>query len=320
MISVLILTRNEERDLPRCLQSVSWSDDVHVFDSFSTDRTCAIAKEHGAKVTQRAFDTYAAQRNAALHGLPFRHPWVLVLDADERVPAALRDELARFVPAAGPGVHAARLRRRDHLYGTWLKHAQASPFYIRLVHPQYVHYERAVNEVLKVNGAIADLAQPFDHYPFSKGMRHWVRRHNAYSSLEAELSLKSRRGETPFSLRHAFFSRDFNERRYHQKELFYRLPGRPLLRFLYLYVLKGGFLDGRAGLTYAALQGWYEYMIVLKMRELMASNDSPHAGRSAEPSVAASIQRTPPNSTSAKWVMTHFRHKSPFSRREKGRG
>ncbi len=290
MISVLILTRNEEKDLPACLQSVGWSDDVHVFDSFSTDRTCTIAEQHGAKVTQRTFDDYAAQRNAALHGLPFRHPWVLILDADERVPAALRDELMRFVHGAPPGARAARLRRRDYLYGTWLRHAQASPYYIRFVLPQYVHYERAVNEVLKVNGAIADLTQPFDHYPFSKGMRHWLDKHNVYSTLEAELSLKSRRGETPFSARRAFFSRDFNERRYHQKELFYRLPARPLIRFVYQYLLKRGFLDGRAGFTYAALQAMYEYMIVLKMRELIAANA---ADRPAEAGVATPAQRTP---------------------------
>src|SRR5215475_15062692 len=89
MISVLILTKNEEQDLPGCLQSVAWSDDVHVFDSFSTDGTAAIAKARGARLTRRVFDGYASQRNAALHGLSFQHDWVLSLDADERVPEAL---------------------------------------------------------------------------------------------------------------------------------------------------------------------------------------------------------------------------------------
>src|SRR4051812_21283128 len=97
MISVLILTKNEEKDLPGCLESVSWSDDVHVFDSKSTDRTCAIAEESGAKVSRRAFDGYASQRNAALHGLGFKHPWTLILDADERVPAALVEEMRSFI-------------------------------------------------------------------------------------------------------------------------------------------------------------------------------------------------------------------------------
>ena len=86
-ISVLILTKNEEQDLSDCLESVSWSDDVHVYDSFSEDQTVVIAKTMGTIVTQHVFEGYASQRNAALHGLAFRHPWVLILDADERVSA-----------------------------------------------------------------------------------------------------------------------------------------------------------------------------------------------------------------------------------------
>jgi len=277
MISVLILTRDEERNLPGCLESVAWSDDVHVYDSYSGDRTVEIARERGARVTQRAFDDYASQRNAALHGVEFAHPWVLVLDADERVPAPLQHEILRFVSAPPDGVAACRIRRRDFLYGTWLRHAQLSAWYIRLVRPIRVRYAREVNEVLKVEGRIADLREAFDHYPFSRGMRHWLDKHNAYSSMEARLALGSRRGAVPYSLRAALLGRDFNDRRYHQKELFYRLPARPLIKFLFLYVLKRGFLDGRAGFTYAMLQAIYEYMIVLKTREIEVAGRDPAA-------------------------------------------
>src|SRR6266852_4190195 len=93
MISVLVCTKNEEQDLPGCLLSVAWSDDVHVFDSFSTDQTCEIAKRSGAAVHQREFDGYASQKNAGLHSVTFRHPWTLLLDADERVPESLAKEL-----------------------------------------------------------------------------------------------------------------------------------------------------------------------------------------------------------------------------------
>ncbi len=268
MISVLILTRDEEADLPQCLQSVVWCDDVHVFDSFSSDRTPAIAQRAGAHVTQREFDNFAAQRNAALEQLAFKHPWVLILDADERVPRELAAEMHLFVGEAPERVAAGRLRRRDFMHGTWLKHAQLSPYYIRLVRRGRVHYEREVNEVLKVDGDIVDLHQPFDHYPFSKGMSHWVAKHNLYSTMEAQEALKSRRGATEFSAWKAFFERDFNDRRVHQKKLFYRMPFRPLVRFLYSYFVRFGVLDGKAGLTYALLQGFYEYLIVLKTREL----------------------------------------------------
>lgn len=267
-ISVLVLTKNEELDLPGCLDSVAWCDDVHVFDSHSTDRTVEIAAARGAHVTARRFDNYASQRNAALHGLSFKHPWVLTLDADERVPAALAREMAEFVRQPPAGVAACRMRRRDFLGRTWLKHSQISPFYVRLVRPALVRYEREVNEFLRVDGAIHDLAEPFDHYPFSKGMRHWLDKHNVYSTMEAQCALDSQNGRTEFSLAKAFFARDFNERRYHQKALSYRLPLRPLLKFLYVYLWRWGFLDGSAGLTYAMLQGFYEYMIVLKTREL----------------------------------------------------
>lgn len=127
---------------------------------------------------------------------------------------------------------------------------------------------RPVNPVSIPDGPVGELSGYLDHYPFSKGMSHWLERHNSYSTLEARQILANRADHARFSVSKAFFCRDFHERRFHQKELFYRLPGRPLLKFLLLYVLKGGFLDGRAGLTYAALQPFYELMIVLKTREL----------------------------------------------------
>lgn len=274
MISVLILTKNEEHDLAGCLDSVAWSDDVHVFDSLSEDATVAIARSRGAKVRQRPFDNYAAQRNAALHGLKFRHPWVLILDADERIPDALQKEMAQTTSIASDDVAAYRIRRRDFLDGTWLKRSQLSSWYIRLVRPERARYEREVNEILKVDGRIVELAQPFDHYPFSKGMAHWLAKHNTYSTMEAQHIVRSRGNRARFSVLQAFVNRDFNERRFHQKELFYRLPFRPLVKFILVYFFRFGFLDGRAGLTYSALQAIYEYMIVLKTRELEAARSS----------------------------------------------
>src|ERR1700754_4013340 len=113
MISVLILTKNEQRDLPECLESVAWSDDVHVFDSYSTDETVAIAKAAGATVTQRVFDNYAAHKNAALTQLKFKYPWVFLLDADERPTPELSREMQQVVVAAGNDVSGFRMRRRD---------------------------------------------------------------------------------------------------------------------------------------------------------------------------------------------------------------
>src|SRR5580700_10409761 len=115
MISVLILTKNEESDLPGCLESVSWSDDVFVFDSFSTDRTAEIARTRGVNLVQRTFDGYSRQRNAALDGLPFRHPWIFILDADERPTPELAREMTQVAQSAAAEVGGFRVRRRDFL-------------------------------------------------------------------------------------------------------------------------------------------------------------------------------------------------------------
>ena len=266
MISVLILTRNEQLDLPGCLGSVAWSDDVHVFDSFSTDGTPEIARAAGAKMQQRVFDDYATHRNASLQ-VSFAHEWVLILDADERPTAKLCEEMRFAVSRAAEGVAGFRVRRRDFLFGTWLKHAQISPFYIRLVRPERARYTRAVNEVIEVSGGIAELNQPLDHFPFSKGVAHWIAKHNVYSTMEAELIVRQQGLQDP-SWRKALRDPDFSTRRLHQKALFYRLPGRPVVKWLYMMVVRRSLLDGWAGLTYATLQSIYEYFIVLKVKEL----------------------------------------------------
>jgi glycosyltransferase involved in cell wall biosynthesis len=266
-ISILILTKNEERDLPGALQSVAWSDDIHVFDSFSTDSTVAIAQASGAHVHQRAFDDYATHRNAAITTVPFKHPWVFLLDADERPTAALSQEMQQIIPGAPDEVSGFRLRRRDFLFGTWLKHAQMSPLYVRLVRPERSKYTRAINEVIEVDGRIEALEHPLDHYPFSKGIAHWVAKHNQYSTMEAELIFKQQGLQSP-SLKTALSDPDFHTRRLHQKAIFYQLPARPLIKWLYMMFIRGAVLDGAAGLTYATLQSFYEYLIVIKTKEL----------------------------------------------------
>lgn len=264
MISVLILTKNEEQDLPGCLASVSWCDDVHVFDSRSTDRTVEIAKAAGAQVTSRAFDNWSAHQNWALANIAFKHPWVLYIDADERVAPELAENVLMVATAASP-LSAYRIRRRDFAWnGRWLRHAQISPFYLRLFRPSKMRYERLVNPVSIVDGPIGEVSGYLDHYPFSKGISFWLQRHIRYAELEARTIAENRMARRRFSLRRAFFCRDFSERRFHQKEFFYRLPCRPLVKFFYMLIIRRAFMDGRAGVTYVALQSIYEYFIQLQ--------------------------------------------------------
>lgn len=273
-ISILILTKNEEHDLPACLESVSWSDDIHVYDSMSVDDTIAIAQSLGARVTQKGYEgtdiafggDEAAHRTWGLRNIPFKYHWVLQLDADERCNPALAEEIREATRTNE--CSAYRIRRRDFLMSKWLKHVQATPYYLRLFRPEKIHYERLINYVTVAEGDVGQLKGYFDHFPFSKGFAQWIDKHNNYSSLEARQLLESRKAGGDFSLAKAFTALDFGERRRHQKELFYRLRFRPLFKFLVLYVGKRGFLDGRAGLTYAVLQAIYEYFIVLKTREM----------------------------------------------------
>ena len=265
MISVLIFTKNEQQDLSGCLASVAWSNDIHVLDSCSTDDTVHLARSAGAHVTQRPFDNWAAHQNWAARELSFKHPWVLHLDADERVTPELAEELRCF-DTSDPCA-AFRVRRRDYYFdGAWLKHVQVTPWYVRLFRPDKICFERLVHQVAVVDGKIGELRQPFDHFPFSKGIGFWLERHVRYAAVEASMLAQGSR--EPGSWKTALFGADFHQRRQHQKRLFYKMPFRPVVKFVYLLVWRRAFLDGRAGFSYAALMAIYEYFIVLHTREL----------------------------------------------------
>jgi glycosyltransferase involved in cell wall biosynthesis len=271
MVSVLILTKNEQQDLPGCLASVSWSDDIHVFDSYSEDNTLEIAKNAGAKITQRKFDNYASQRNASLTEIHYKYEWIFILDADERIPENLKVEITSKIQSVSKDINGFRIRRRDFLGSTWLKNAQISPFFIRLVRKHKALYHREINEVIEIEGKVDQLDGFFDHYPFSKGYQHWLEKHNSYSTMEAKRWIKEYQTNMQFSIKKAFFSKDFSEKRYHQKGLFYKLPFRPVVKWFYMVIIRRSFLDGSAGITYATLQSIYEYFIVLKTKELLSN-------------------------------------------------
>jgi hypothetical protein len=150
--------------------------------------------------------------------------------------------------------------------GTWIRHAMPPGMIMRFFRPRHVRFERLVNPVPVIDGPHGYLTHLFEHYNFSKGLSEWLDKHNKYSQFEALEGMKLLAGARP-SLRR-LFGRDAFDRRRALKELSFRLPCRPLLKFLWMYVLKRGFLDGRAGWTYCRLQATYEFMIVVKMAEL----------------------------------------------------
>ena len=265
-LSILILTLNEERNLADCLQSVKWSDDIVVLDSFSSDRTVKIAEEMGARVVQRRFDNWSAHQNWALEHVSFKHSWVFYLDADERMTEDLKDELLAIADDARRAPIAYYCGRQNMFMGRWIKHAMPPGLIMRFFRPPHVRFQRLVNPVPIIDGPHGYLTGMLTHYNFSKGISEWIDKHNRYSQLEAQEGMKLIHQSSADEPR--LFDADAALRRRALKNLSFRLPLRPLIKFLYFYVWQRGWLDGRAGLTYCVLQAFYEYMIVLKMREL----------------------------------------------------
>jgi glycosyltransferase involved in cell wall biosynthesis len=274
MISVVILTFNEEANLERCLRSVAWCDDVLIIDSFSTDNTLQIAREFGARVIQRSFEDFATQRNFALDQGALKYDWVFHLDADEEITPVLATEI-RSIAKTGD-LAAYRVASKLIWNGQWLRHAGLFPWYqVRFGQKRALRFCQTGHgqRELVPPELVGTLRSPLMHYPFSKGVHDWIEKHNRYSTAEARLNASNRRELG--SLVGNILARNQDERRRALKQLFARLPFRPTARFLYMFVFRGGLLDGRAGLTYCRLLAWYERMIVLKEREARISHRSP---------------------------------------------
>ncbi|WP_372798416.1 glycosyltransferase family 2 protein [Pontiella sp.] len=276
MVSILILTKDEEVNIERCIRSVDWCDDVVVFDSYSTDRTVELARSLGARVESRVFDHYAAQRNAAL-ALEYKYEWILMVDADECVSPELKEEMFQCLEHAPEDLVMLRMRRKDYFFGRWIRHSSGYPTWFgRLVRKGRVRVEREINEEYIADGEIRELEAHLIHYPFAKGIAYWFERHNRYSSMEAVALVGEVQEEFSMGM---LFSRDAVLRRKALKQLAYRMPGRPLLVFVYLYFFRMGFLDGAAGLRYTLMRSMYEFMIDLKVKEIRAKNRGEEAQR-----------------------------------------
>jgi glycosyltransferase involved in cell wall biosynthesis len=264
-VSVLIMTRNEEINLPACLASLDWCDDIVILDSYSDDDTVNIAKAAGARVYQRSYDTEDRQRMHGLTEIKFKYDWVYTPDADEITPTDLRDEILAIASDPSRPEVFFKARYKNMFMGRWIKHASLYPTWItRLVRPDRVRFERSVHSRAS-GGPEGQLQSHFVHYSFNKGLEAWYDKHNRYSTAEASLSanrLLERKIDWP-----GIFSGISERRRRALKSLSYHAPFRPSLRFLYMYILRGGFLDGKPGYLYCRLLAAYEFMIIIKMAE-----------------------------------------------------
>ncbi len=264
-VSVFIQTLNEEKNLPRCLDSLKWSDDIVILDSISSDGTEKIAKQYGCRFYQRPYDGRANNQNWAVKNIDFKYEWVWYVDADEVTPTELVEEILQVCNDPKRKEVAYFVRRKNMFMGKWLKNC-GREIITRLWKPKHISWERSANPVAKIDGEVGFLKNRFEHYFFSKGYADWLTRHNKYSSYEAIETMRSiKEDEFRFI---EIFSFDPVKRRKAMKKLSFRLPFRPLFRFIHMYILNRGFLDGKPGLVYSLLISIYEYFIVLKIKEI----------------------------------------------------
>lgn len=273
-VSVLIPIKNESANLARCLGAVSWADEIVVVDSQSTDGSQAIAETHGAQVVQFVFNgRWPKKKNWALENISFRHEWVFILDADEVLPPETEAEFRQIVTDTAHRVDGYWINRRFMFMGKWLRHAYYPNWNLRLFRHRLGRYEKLtdadtasgdneVHEHVIVQGATGHLKSEMDHYAFPS-VDIFVEKHNRYSNWEARVALDEHLKRSSGQLQS---SRVGWRRRL--KSLSQKLPCRPLLRFLYVYLWQCGFQDGWEGYYFARLHGFYEFLCVAKSREL----------------------------------------------------
>lgn len=275
-LSILIPTLNEAANLRDCIASAADAAEIVVVDSGSTDDTCAIARELGARVVPFAWNgRLPKKKNWALEHVDWQHEWVFILDADERLTPPLVDELRQLLANPRPGIDGYYVNRRFWFLDGWLRHCGYYPSWnLRFFRHALGRYEtlpevedtgsgdNEVHEHVKLDSPPAYLRGELDHYAFPT-LSIWIEKHNRYSNWEAKVDASAAATGEATAAR---ISPELARKR-RLKQLARRLPFRPTLRFLYHYVFRLGFLDGYRGFVFCRLMGFYEFMSVAKGAE-----------------------------------------------------
>ena len=274
-LSLIVPCKNEENNLRRCLESVKWINEVFVVDSKSKDGTEKIALDFGAQVVQFEYSGgWPKKKNWALENLAFSNEWVLILDADECLPPEAEKEINKIVCDPNPEHDGYWINRRYFFLGKALKHAYFPNWNLRLFKHKLGRYEKItdvdtnsgdneVHEHVVVRGSTGKLKSIMDHHAFPT-IESFVEKHNRYSNWEAIVESSSEDNEE--SLQH---SQVKGKRRL--RRIFRKLPFRPSLRFLYVYLWQGGIFDGWEGYVFARLHGQYEFLSAAKARAILRS-------------------------------------------------
>lgn len=265
-VSVLIPTFNEEVHLADCLASVvGWASEIFVVDSYSTDGTQEIAANFGVQLVPHRFEGYALQKNWALEYLGLKNEWVLILDADERVTPELRDEIAELLNANENTMAGYYLNRRFVFFGKWIRHCGWYPSWnMRLFKHRLGRYElREVDEHVVLDGPARYCKHDLIHEDL-RGIAAWIEKHNKYSSLNARIHLRIEEGSNSGELEPRLFGSAAARKRFIKEYIWPHLPGRALFFFLYMYVFRLGFLDGRHGFHFCVMHAVFQQFVVVK--------------------------------------------------------
>ncbi len=273
-ISVLIATKNEEQNLRDCLESVRWADQILIIDSGSTDHTQEIAKEYNTDFYRFEYNgKWPKKRNWALQEGLVKNDWVLILDADERVSPKLKVEIHEAIQNAS--IDGYYIKWKFIFLGKWMKHSWSHGWMMRLFRNGKGAYENLnmtneggwdaeVHENVVIDGKCGKLTNCLDHES-SHDLHRWIQKQNEFSTWNAKRRLKQL--NSPFPALGAIFSNDPLKRRKWMKAFFLRMPGKPFLMFIYLYIFKAGFMDGKAGFYFCCLRSSHELNINAKIFE-----------------------------------------------------
>jgi glycosyltransferase involved in cell wall biosynthesis len=271
-LSLIVPCKNEQTNLLRCLNSVVWIEEKFVVDSQSSDKTVEIAKSIGAKVVQFEYQGgWPKKKNWALENLPLSHEWVLILDADEYLPPEAEEEIRKIVTNPDEKHAGYWINRRYFFLGKPLKHAYFPNWNLRLFKHKHGRYEKItdlttdsgdheIHEHVVVKGSTGKLKSIMDHHAFPT-IDSFVEKHNRYSNWEAIVESSAKDDET--ALQHEAVKGKRRLRR-----IFRKLPFRPTLRFLYVFLWQGGILDGWPGYVFARLHAQYEFLSVAKAKAI----------------------------------------------------
>jgi glycosyltransferase involved in cell wall biosynthesis len=298
-VSVLIPAKNEESNLPACLESVARADEVFVVDSQSSDRSIEISTNYGANVVQFYFNgRWPKKKNWSLDNLPFRNEWVLIVDCDERITPELWDEIATVIQDSN--YNGYYLNRRVFFLGQWIRYGGKYPDWnLRLFKHKSGRYENLntedipntgdneVHEHVILDGKVGYLKNDMLHIDF-RDIYHWLERHNRYSNWEARVYYNILTGNDESGTIGANLFGDAVQRKRFLKKIWVKLPFKPLLRFILFYFIRLGFLDGKAGYIYGRLLSQYEYQIGVKLYELRQFGGKLNVNAQANPPVKPS--------------------------------